>query len=69
MLRHNLALIDREGAAAYLDCADELVPLYMRFGFRVAGPASFRTGHDPMACGAHRSGASQDGGDSGRVVI
>lgn len=35
LLTHNLAVIDREGAAAYLDCADELVPLYMRFGFRV----------------------------------
>ena len=37
LLRHNLAAIDREDAAAYLDCADELVPLYMRFGFRVIG--------------------------------
>jgi len=33
LLAHNLALIDRKGAAAFLDCADELVPLYEDFGF------------------------------------
>jgi ribosomal protein S18 acetylase RimI-like enzyme len=37
LLAHNLERIDREGAAAYLDCADDLVPLYSRFGFRVIG--------------------------------
>jgi GNAT superfamily N-acetyltransferase len=33
LLAHDLALIDAEGAAAYLDTSDELVPLYERFGF------------------------------------
>ena len=37
LLAHNLAAIDTEGAAAYLDCADGLVPLYTRFGFSVTG--------------------------------
>jgi GNAT superfamily N-acetyltransferase len=37
LLRHNLAAIDKEDAASYLDCADELVPFYMRFGFGVIG--------------------------------
>ena len=37
LLAHNLSYIDNEGAAAYLDCADELVPLYSRFGFRASG--------------------------------
>jgi GNAT superfamily N-acetyltransferase len=37
LLTHSLGAIDTEGAAAYLDCADQLVPLYMRFGFRVIG--------------------------------
>ena len=34
LLAHNLALLDAEGAPAYLDCADDLVGLYARFGFR-----------------------------------
>ena len=37
LLAHNLNKIDKEGAAAYLDCADDLVPLYSRFGFRSIG--------------------------------
>ena len=37
LLKHNLAIVDAEYAAAYLDCADEMVPLYERFGFRVIG--------------------------------
>ena len=37
LLTHNLAAIDTEGAAAYLDCVDELVPFYERFGFSVTG--------------------------------
>lgn len=37
LLAHSLSVIDREGAAAYLDCADDLMPLYERFGFRAIG--------------------------------
>ena len=35
LLRSNLDRLDAEGAAAYLEAADELVPLYQRFGFQV----------------------------------
>ena len=35
LLRHTLALIDAAGAPAYLEAADDLVPLYERFGFAV----------------------------------
>lgn len=44
LLAHNLQQIDKEGAAAYLDCADELVPLYSRFGFRVIGSITLSGG-------------------------
>lgn len=37
LLAHNLSLIDREGAPAFLDCADDLMPLYEAFGFRRTG--------------------------------
>jgi GNAT superfamily N-acetyltransferase len=37
LLAHTLRVVDAEGAAAYLDCADDLVPLYHRHGFRVIG--------------------------------
>lgn len=35
LLADNLTVIDRERAAAFLDCADDLVPFYESFGFRV----------------------------------
>jgi GNAT superfamily N-acetyltransferase len=35
LLSANLGEVDSEGAAAYLEAADELVPLYERHGFRV----------------------------------
>lgn len=35
LLSANLRQVDAEGAAAYLEAADELVPLYERHGFRV----------------------------------
>ena len=35
LLRSNLHRLDAEDAPAYLEAADELVPLYERFGFRV----------------------------------
>jgi GNAT superfamily N-acetyltransferase len=35
LLRHNLALIDGEGAPAYLETSTALVPVYQRFGFEV----------------------------------
>jgi GNAT superfamily N-acetyltransferase len=34
LLSHNLTLIDAEGASAYLECADDLVGFYAKFGFR-----------------------------------
>lgn len=37
LLAHTLRLLDVEGAPAYLDCADNLVRLYERFGFRRTG--------------------------------
>lgn len=37
LLSAYLALLDAEGAPAYLDCADERVPLYQRYGFRRTG--------------------------------
>ena len=37
LLAHTLAVVDDAGAPAYLDCADDLVPLYRRFGFHVIG--------------------------------
>jgi len=37
LLRHSLSSIDAEAMPSYLDCADELVPLYQRFGFHVVG--------------------------------
>ena len=37
LLRHALALIDAADAPAYLEAADDLVPVYERFGFRVVG--------------------------------
>jgi GNAT superfamily N-acetyltransferase len=64
LLRHNLAAIDREGAAAYLDCADELVPIYTRFGFRVVG--SFLLPDGPRSNGMWRApigGAGPNGTD------
>jgi GNAT superfamily N-acetyltransferase len=44
VLAHSLAALDAEHAAAYLDCADDLVPLYARFGFRVVGSFSLPDG-------------------------
>jgi GNAT superfamily N-acetyltransferase len=35
LLSVNLGQVDAEGAASYLEAADELVPLYERHGFRV----------------------------------
>lgn len=35
LLAANLTRVDAAGAPAYLEAADELVPLYERFGFRV----------------------------------
>ena len=35
LLSANLGQVDAEGAAAYVEAADELVPLYERHGFRV----------------------------------
>jgi GNAT superfamily N-acetyltransferase len=35
LLSANLDRVDAEGAAAYLEASDELVPVYERFGFRV----------------------------------
>jgi ribosomal protein S18 acetylase RimI-like enzyme len=35
LLSANLEQVDAEGGAAYLEAADELVPLYERHGFRV----------------------------------
>jgi ribosomal protein S18 acetylase RimI-like enzyme len=35
LLRANLERLDAQAAPAYLEAADELVPLYDRFGFRV----------------------------------
>jgi GNAT superfamily N-acetyltransferase len=37
LLSANLRQVDADGAAAYLEAADELVPLYERYGFRVLG--------------------------------
>ena len=37
LLADTLRVVDSERAAAYLDCADELVPFYARFGFDVIG--------------------------------
>jgi GNAT superfamily N-acetyltransferase len=37
LLRHTLALIDAEGAPAYLETSTPLVPLYERFNFNVVG--------------------------------
>jgi GNAT superfamily N-acetyltransferase len=37
LLRHTLALIDAEGAPAYLETSTALVPLYERFNFNVIG--------------------------------
>ena len=37
LLVHNLARLDAEGSAAYLDTADHLVPLYQRYGFSHIG--------------------------------
>jgi len=53
LLAHNLAAIDTEGAAAYLDCADELAPLYTRFGFSVTG--SFFLPDGPRSNGMWRA--------------
>jgi ribosomal protein S18 acetylase RimI-like enzyme len=35
LLRSNLDRVDAAGRPAYLEAADELVPMYQRFGFRV----------------------------------
>jgi len=37
LLADTLRVVDSERAAAYLDCADELVPFYARFGFELIG--------------------------------
>ena len=52
LLAHTLAVIDAIGAPAYLDCADDLVPLYRRFGFRVIG--SFVLPEGPRSNGMWR---------------
>jgi GNAT superfamily N-acetyltransferase len=55
LLQHNLALIDAEGAAAYLDCVDARVRLYEGFGFEVIG--SFMLPDGPRTNGMWRPAA------------
>lgn len=62
LLRANLAELDRGGHAAYLEAADELVPLYRRFGFRVTsrfdlagGPTVNTMWRDPAGYGPRSS--------------
>ena len=44
LLSANLDQVDAEGAAAYLEASDDLVPLYERFGFRVSTRFALRDG-------------------------
>jgi GNAT superfamily N-acetyltransferase len=59
LLAYNLEQIDRQGVAAYLDCADELVPFYSRFGFEVIGSVTLADG--PRSNGMWRSAHPMDG--------
>jgi ribosomal protein S18 acetylase RimI-like enzyme len=44
LLAHNLARLDADGAAAYLDTSDSLVPLYRRHGFEVVDAVRLHDG-------------------------
>ena len=53
LLEDTLRVVDSERAAAYLDCADELVPFYSGLGFEVVGSVVLPDG--PRSNGMVRS--------------